>query len=157
MGGGGARAGFSVWSATQERVPLDVLEETGYLLQFSNILPEPPDGEEARKGSHDARESIGVRIDEEGPVRDVVLGSPADAAGLATGLKVAGVDGHVRSMKRFADAIEPSVTTAAIARFVISGDTYVTRTVDDDDGPRHLVLVGDEARDDRLAEILTSR
>ena len=81
----------------------------------------------------------------------------ADKAGLAPGLQIAGVDGKVWSPEQLDDAIERSVASGRIELLVISGDTYVTRVLEYDGGPRHLVLVRDEDREDRIAEIMAPR
>lgn len=137
---------------TAERYDLELLSEIGYRVQYAN---EPPDPPEKPSGSQsvDAFESLGMSVSSSGTVHHVILDSPADRTGLGPGMKLMGVDGYTWSTGRLTDAIEETVRTGGIDLLVESGDRYETLRIDYDGGPRHLVLVRDEEKPDRLAEI----
>jgi predicted metalloprotease with PDZ domain len=138
---------------THQRFPLTVLDELGLLLQYVNVRPEPPESErEIDRG--DLRASLGLDLRRSGTVGTVVLGGPGDLAGLAPGDRIHGVNGFVHDDARLDDAVARSVATGTIDLLVVSGDRYETRTLRYDGGPRHPVLVSDDERVDRLAEIV---
>lgn len=136
----------------QERAPLTVLDELGLTLQFSNERPEPPEGEDPIDRG-DLRASVGATVWGNGTVNQVILGSPADAAGLAPGDRIEGVDGYVFDLDRLDDAVARSASTGTVPLLVVTGEKYETRVVRYDGGPRHPVLVTDGDAIDRLAEI----
>ncbi|MEM7755995.1 MAG: hypothetical protein AAF297_10210 [Planctomycetota bacterium] len=133
------------------RPVLELVPLLGYRVEYTSEPPETPEG--VTVGPLDAYDSIGARFASSGTVRDVLLGSPADAAGLAPGMKAAGVNGSVWSSSRFADALALTPVKGEMELLVISGDTYVTKTIEYDGGPRYLRVVRDEGEPDLLAEI----
>lgn len=136
----------------QEKFPLGVLDELGYTLQYSNTPPEGPDN--ARIDELDARDSIGAMFGGDGSVREVILGTPADEAGLGPNMKIVGVDEYVWSKERLVDAIAASAASGELKLMLISGDKYITRIVKYDGGPRYMTLVRNSDKPDRLADIL---
>ena len=136
---------------------LGLLDEIGYLVQYSNDAPDPPDGVDANQHGVDCTDSIGADFWGDGNVGDVLEGTPAHEAGLGPGMRVAGVDGYVWSRERMQDALDRSVGNGEIELLMVSGDTYITRTVIYDGGPRHLVLIRDDEKVDRIEEILAPR
>ena len=90
----------------------------------------------------------------DGSIRTVVLGSPADNAGLAPRMKIMGIEGHTWSRQRFADIMATSGVNGSIELMTVSGDRISTTTITYDGGPRYMTLVRDESRPDILADIL---
>jgi predicted metalloprotease with PDZ domain len=143
---------------TQERFGLGLLEELGYHVQYGNEPPELPEGVKAPSGQTiSALESLGLRADKEGEIREVLLDSPADRAGLGPGMKIAGVGDYVWSKIRFEEALADTVVNPNLDLLVVSGDRFVHYTIEYNQGPRHRLLVRDDDKPDRLAQIVASR
>jgi len=139
----------------QTALPLTVVERCGYRLQYatkpSEILKEQ---EQNDKVVAAARDSLGLAFGEDGTAWDVVPGMAADKAGLAPGMKVAGVNGHKFSRERMQDAIADSVTKRQVEFLVLEGDTFRTFVVPYADGPKYLELTRDPNKPDVLMNIL---
>ena len=137
----------------RERFALGLLQELGYHLQFANEPPKRPQDVRGGGSSIDALDSLGLAVDKKGSVTRVLLDSPADRAGLGPGMTIAGVDDYVWSKTRFEDALAGTLSEPVIDLLVVSGDRYLHKALKFDQGPRHMVLVRDEDRPDRLADI----
>lgn len=142
----------------QERVdnvkgkPLAGTVELGYSIQYTN---EPPTGpNNGRIDPLDARDSLGMSLSSDGTVRTVILGSPADEAGLAPRMRIMGIEGHTWSRQRFADLMETSAASGSIELMTVSGDRISTTTINYEGGPRYMTLIRDESKPDVLADIL---
>ncbi len=139
----------------KERFGLGLAKELGYQIQYSNTPPEGANN--ARMDTLDARDSIGATFSSSGSVRTVLLGSPADIAGLGPDMKIVGVGEYVWSRDRFVDAIADSVRTGEIALMLVSGDKYITKTIVYDGGPRFLHMVKSDKKNTLLSDILKPR
>ncbi|MEM7246401.1 MAG: hypothetical protein AAF533_13710 [Acidobacteriota bacterium] len=137
------------------RLATQVAKELGYLVQFTNELPEGPD--DSKYDELDLRDSIGASFRGSGEVRSVQLGSPADAAGLGPGMKVIGIGDFVWTKERLIDEIERSPETGRLDLLVASGEKLVKKPVIYDGGPRFMVLKKKSGEPDRLGEILKPR
>lgn len=124
----------------------------GYSIQYTNEPPRGPRGQ--RIDPTDARDSLGLSVGGSGHVRTVLLGSPADDAGLAPGMDIIGVDGYAWSRQRFADALEDSAGSGELVLLVQSGDRFQNVVVRYEGGPRYMTLVEDEASPGLFNKIL---
>lgn len=147
------------WDAfIEERVesvggkPVSGAPRLGYAIQYTN---EPPTGPgRDRIDPLDARDSLGMSLAGDGSIRTVILGSPADKAGLAPRMKIMGINGHTWSRQRFADLMTSSAAEGKLELMTVSGDRINTTTITYDGGPRYMTLVRDNAKPDILADIL---
>ena len=103
----------------------------------------------------DQRSQPGKKIEFE--IRDLLLGSAADKAGLGPGMRMMGVNGFAWSENRFHDAIVMSPTRGDVELLVENGDSFKTHRVEYSGGPRYMVLVRKPETNDLLAEILQPR
>jgi len=142
----------------QASMPLEVVETLGYRLRYAN---EPSDLIEDREKDYnyvDAYDSLGVSFGSDGNIGGAIVpGMAGDAAGLAPGMKVVGVNGRKFSPERIEDAIADSVTRGAIELLVLQGDVFETIAVDYDEGPKYLELVRNEDQPDRLKAIFSEK
>src|SRR5690606_6390891 len=67
---------------TAGKFALGAVQEIGYRLQYANEVPKEPEGESWHGRGVDARDSVGLRVNTDGTIDEVILGSPADEAGL---------------------------------------------------------------------------
>lgn len=139
----------------EEQFGLGLLKELGYQLQYGNTPPEGPN--DSKVDLLDARDSIGASFSSDGGVRSVLLGSPADDAGLGPDMKIVGVGEFVWSRDRFVDAIADTARTGHIDLMMVSGDKYVTKRVEYDGGPRFMRLVKADKKNTRLHDIVSKR
>ncbi len=129
----------------------------GYSVQYSNTASNIPANTFRASTGTDLLDSIGAVISSDGTVSDLLLGSPAHAAGLGPGMKIMGVGEHKYSKNRMLDAIAKSGTTGEIKLMLVSGDSFEHRTIKYDGGPRYMTLVRQSGQDDILAEIVKPR
>lgn len=147
--------GFFAERAEQvaDRPSLNLANLLGYTVQFTNKPPRGPEGQ--RIDPMDARDSLGISVASDGRIRSVLLGSPADRAGLAPNDRITGIDGYVWSRQRFADAIEQSVSTGGLEILLQKGDRLLPAVLEYEGGPRYMTLVRDPDAPHLLSKILS--
>jgi predicted metalloprotease with PDZ domain len=147
-------------SVPMDELPTDWVPLTGYRIGYAA----KPSGyldylQAGRRGAGFvcARDSLGLTFSPEGRVTNVVPRKPGDAAGLATGMQVAAVNGRRFSRERLNDALVESRKSGKVELMLTEGDRFRTVAADYGGGPRFLTLERDEARPDVLADILRPR
>jgi len=96
------------------------------------------------EGSINLRTSLGIRLNKEGTITEIVPGSPADKAGLAHAMKVIAVDGWVFSRERLEEAVKNTPETKQVAMTLQTGERIETKTIAYSGGMRWARLVRDE-------------
>lgn len=86
--------------------------------------------------SIDLRTSLGVRFDKAGEIVDVVPDSPADAAGLAYGMKALAIDGWVFSAERMRESIKATPRTGRLELTLSFGERVEVRAINYSGGMR---------------------
>jgi predicted metalloprotease with PDZ domain len=144
--------------ALDSKALLGGLEHTGWALEYSSATN--PWVELAQKRHHtvDRRWSIGLVLDEDGAIDDVIADRPAGQAGVAPDMKLVAVNGR----KYTDDVLDAALRDAQqsrqpIALLVENGEYLRTIDVPYFDGPRfpHLRRLAD--RPDYLSAILAAR
>lgn len=135
--------------------PLAGVERLGYSIQYTNTPPTGPGG--AALDPLDARDSLGMSLGGDGSIRSVMLGSPADKAGLAPRMRIMAINDYTWSRQRFADLMATSGSEGQITFTTVSGDRLSEVTIEYDQGPRYMTMVRDESKPDVLAEIMEPR
>jgi predicted metalloprotease with PDZ domain len=92
-------------------------------------------------GSLDAWYSIGLRVNGDGSILDVLWNGPSDKARIVPGSKIIGVNGQVFTGDRLTDAIREAKGKVDPIHLIVQSDSFLT-TVDVDyhDGERYPVL-----------------
>jgi predicted metalloprotease with PDZ domain len=143
---------------TSTHAPLGGIEKGGWTLVY-NDKPNSFISAYEKKGKFaDLTDSIGVSIGKEGELDDVIHGSPAFAAGLGPGMKVAAVNGRKFSVDVLREGLKSAHDThQPIELIVEASQFYKTYSVPYYDGERipHLERVGGQA--DILADILKAK
>lgn len=80
--------------------PLGGIEQSGWKLVYRDTVGSLQKAIESSRKIIDARYSVGIYMNEDGTTTDVIPGSPAALAGLASGMKLIAVNGRKFS-KRF--------------------------------------------------------
>jgi predicted metalloprotease with PDZ domain len=137
--------------STSPNAPLGGIENGGWNLEFNGEPLRLP----GRRGGFGDLYSIGLAIGPDGTVGDSIVGSPAYKAGITSGMKVVGVNGHVYTHDVLEDAIsEAKDSSAPIALMVVIDDYYQTFNVSYTGGDRYPHLVRDESKPDYLDDLI---
>jgi predicted metalloprotease with PDZ domain len=135
--------------------PLGGIENGGWRLVYNDKPNLLEIAEE--KGRHflDLAFSVGMGIKDDGTVRDVIGGMPADAAGIAPGMTVKSVNGHPWSPEAMRAAVRDSRTSAQPITLVVANDNATgTYQLDYHGGLRDPHLERDPNVPDVLSQIL---
>jgi predicted metalloprotease with PDZ domain len=101
--------------------------------------------------------SLGLELAEDGKVRDVVPGSPADLAGVAPDMKLIAVNGRRYEKDVLRDAIAASRASGSVELLCENKLFFRTFKLSYKEGRRHPVLVRDSAQPaDHVSAILAA-
>ncbi len=129
----------------------------GYEFRLTRKAPDIPDSTFHHRRGVDAFDSLGMVLSQDGEVRNVLIGSPADRARLGPDMKVIGVNGRKWSGPRLIEALIQSQDRRPIELLVANGDALRTVQLHYYDGPRYWNLVRQEQEPDMLSEILQAK
>lgn len=143
----------------------DVLAKVGVRLEWSS---EPSEIQRRRTGLDDEgnplpggetnlRTSLGIVVDADGVVREIVPYSPADIAGMAYTTKIVAVDGHSFTPERLKEAVRASTKTAKVDVLVEFNDEVSSMSIGYRGGLRYGRFVRIDGEPDVLSEIAKPR
>ena len=135
--------------------PAEAIENSGWKLVYSEMPNEIEENRGAMKRRADLSYSIGMTVDEDGTVVDVMYGGPAYKAGIGPGMKITAVFGQQFTT----DALKESIVhaqseTIPIQLLVANGAQFQTYSVGYHGGLRYPHLERDANKTDYLSEIL---
>lgn len=137
---------------------LGALERSGWKLAYTAEPNASVEARQKRRKRTDRRWSIGLSLDKDAKVLDVIEDRAAARAGASPGMSVFAVNGRKFTAKVLDAAItEAHATRKPIALLVESGDYYRTLPVEYYDGPRYPHLVRIEDRPDTLSTVVSPR
>lgn len=137
------------------RAPLDGIEGGGYKLVYSNAPNQMILDDESTDNHLDLTNSIGLVLEEDGTIRDVIHGMVAYKAGIGPGMKIQAVNGRRWSIKTMRNAIEDSAKeTRPLKLLVANGGFVETYEIDYHAGIRYPHLERVEGASDYLDEII---
>ncbi len=138
--------------------PAPGLEAAGWRVIYTSEMNEASKDAEANTGLVDLRYSIGLVINQEDEIVDVLPGSPAAQAGLAPEWKIAAVNNYVYSPDGLRGAISAAATQdAPIVLMVLRNGYYSNYTVKYTGGLRYPHLERIAATPDILDDIARRR
>jgi predicted metalloprotease with PDZ domain len=136
------------------RAPLGGIAGGGWKLVYTDSVSDFQSVRERAFHFTDFSYSIGVTLSGDGTIDDIILKSPADAAGLAPGMKVVAVNGRKYEKNRLSAAIREAKTNRSpIDVLATNGDFYKTYSIDYHGGLRFPHLERDASRPDLLSKI----
>jgi predicted metalloprotease with PDZ domain len=145
-------------TSTSKRAPLGGIEGSGWRLAWGDSASEYERAEEGDRGRVDLRFSLGLVLDKEGAITDVVPGSVAADAGLAPGMKVIAAGGRRFGVDRLRAILRAGKNGAEPLELLAEdGDFVRTFRLDWHGGDLHPILMRDPSKPDLLAEILRPR
>jgi predicted metalloprotease with PDZ domain len=147
-------AGFwnSRLTSTSPEPPDRGIEASGWKMVFT---PEPPATGRISRGISDSTFTLGLNLTREGVVSDAIFNGPAFKAGLAPGMRIAGVNGREFTPEILDDAIRASKDDSRpIELLVVVDDYYKTCSIDYHGGERYPHLVRITEKPDYLDELL---
>ncbi|MGH9683234.1 MAG: M61 family metallopeptidase [Candidatus Acidiferrales bacterium] len=140
---------------TSTRTPIESVQNSGWKIVYDETPNEMEANEDAVERQIDLSLSAGMIVTEDGTVRDVIHGSPAYAAGLGPGMKIAAVNGGEFSLDALREAvIAAKSATTPIELLVANGAQYQKFAVDYHGGLRYPHLAREASKPDYLGEIL---
>jgi predicted metalloprotease with PDZ domain len=138
----------------QPHPPLGGIEAGGWKLAWSDTMSDIMSAREARDDKVDESNSIGIALDKEARIIDVVPGSAADKAGVAPGFSLVAVNGRKWSKSILRDAIRATRTGTPVELLVTNQDYFRTAKLAYTGGLRYPVLRRAPGRPDVISQIL---
>ena len=137
---------------------LGALERSGWKLAYSADTNASVETRQKRKKQTVRQWSIGLNLDKDAKIIDVIEDRAAARAGAGPGMSVVAVNGKKFTAKVLDAAIaEAHATHKPIALLVENGDYFRTLSIEYYDGPRYPHLVRIEGRPDTLSEVFSPR
>ena len=139
--------------ATETSRPLPGLAAAGWKLAWSDPPGEMMRAREDAGKTTDARFSIGILVNDDGDIPDIVPESPAAKAGIGPGMRLVAVNGRRWSHDVLREAIR-ATPKQPIEVLVENGDYYRSYKIDYTGGERFPKLERDGSKPDLLARII---
>ncbi len=137
------------------RAPLGGIENGGWHLTYTNEVPSLLKAREDRRKFTDMSYSLGLNLASDGKINDVLPGTPADAAGIGSGMKLVAVNERAWSAELLRTAVKTAATNSTpIELLVENGDFYKTCRLDYHGGEKYPMLERDASKPDLLDEVI---
>jgi predicted metalloprotease with PDZ domain len=137
------------------RAPLGGIEGGGWKLVYTGEKNDTMEASEKSSDTLDLSFSLGMIVSKDGDVRDVIVGSPAYAAGLGPGMKLVAVNGRRWSKDQMRSALRASVRNPQpLVLLAENGDYFNTYQVNYHRGEQYPHLLRDNAQVDVLDDII---
>jgi predicted metalloprotease with PDZ domain len=134
--------------------PVEAIENSGWKLVYNERPNEIEESSDSLSKQLDLTCSLGLTVDEEGKVVDVIHGGPAYNAGLGPGMKVVAINGQQYSSDEMKNALDAAKSaTTPMELLIANGAQYQTFRLNYHDGLRYPHLERDPSRPDYLGEI----
>ncbi|HEX4584621.1 MAG TPA: peptidase M61 [Burkholderiaceae bacterium] len=138
--------------------PMDGITRGGYRLVFNDVASELYKSRELRLKATDLTFSLGLTVDKDGKLRDVLWEGPAYRAGLTVDNVLVAVNGVAFDPDRLKEAVSAARTARDPIQLIVrSGDRFRVAQLDYHDGLRYPHLERDPAHSALLDEILAPR
>ena len=139
---------------TGDRAPLAGILSSGWKLDYGETIPEMQHAAEEARKITDVRYSIGITVNDEGHIPDVLPGSPAAAAGVGPGMRLVAVNGRRWSKEILREAIRASRRGQPVELLVENTEYYKSYRLEYSGGERYPVLTRDASKPDLLSRII---
>lgn len=136
--------------------PLGGINAGGWKMAWTDSLGPMLTARETGDESVTETNSIGIELDKNGNIADVVPSSPADQAGLAPDMKLVAVNGRRYSKDVLRDAVAASRESGHIDLLCENKEFFQAHRLSYRDGRRYPVLERDTSKRDLVSDILTA-
>lgn len=145
-------------ASIQTRAPLAGIEEAGWRVVYRDGRSDYWAAEETQSKIADLSLSVGMVVNGEGWVSDVLIGSAAHKAGLGPSEKITSVNGRGFSLSALREAVQGAASTAKpIEVAAQNGVQTATYRIDYHGGERYPHLERDASKPDMLSVIVRPR
>jgi predicted metalloprotease with PDZ domain len=135
--------------------PLGGIEASGWRLVYSDAPNTAQSDKEQADAVVNQSFSIGMIVEDNGEIRDVIPGMPADKAGLSPGMKLLAINGRQWSAEALREAVRASKSATAPLELTVENTEYHKNyRLDYHDGARFPHLERATSQPDLLSEIL---
>lgn len=142
----------------QPGAPVQGVENAGWKLTYDDIRPGYWNTTEDQDRNTDTLPSLGILVKSDGLVADVVMGGPAQKAGVVPGATITSVNGRQFTATVLREEVQGAAkTTDPLELTVRSGEYTSTRKVDYHGGERYPHLTRQNGKPDMLTEIVEPR
>lgn len=119
-------AGFlrGLLTSKSPHAPLQGITQGGYKLVYTEVPGAYTNAREASTGDALAWWAIGINVAGDGHIQDVLVGSPADKAGLGPGMQMIAVDGRQYTPQALGGAITAAKDPNTPIVLIVSNDGY---------------------------------
>ncbi len=136
--------------------PMEAIEKSGWRLVYRDTPSGMHAAVEASRKTTDLQYSLGILLQEDGIMQDVIPGMPAAKAGVGAGMKIIAVNGRKYSSDIIRDALRlGKATTGPLELLVANGEFYKTYAVEYHGGERYPYLERDSSKPDVLSSIIS--
>ena len=149
--------------STSPRPPLAGLERSGWRLTFAGTPSPVQKASEKRNKQIDLSASLGIVVQKDGTLKDVIPGKAAHRAGVGPGMKLLAVNGRrfpgdsPEEVLRAAVAAATRKSTKPLELLLENGEFIRTYSLDYHDGEKYPRLERIPGKEDLLSAILKSR
>ncbi len=142
-------------NSLEPHAPLGGITNGGWRLIYNNTESDYQKAIEEAHKEFDFSYSLGMHLNEEGAITDVVPGTPATEAGIGPGMKLVDVNGRSYSLERLREALHEGKTSRAPLELTVkNGDFSKTYRIDYHGGDRFPHLERDNSRPDLLQQVI---
>jgi predicted metalloprotease with PDZ domain len=135
--------------------PLDGIERGGWRLAYGPAPSTLQKAYEAQEKRTDMSASIGLTIEKDGSIRDIVPGGPADRAGIGPGMSLVAVNARRYSVDVLRDAVAATKGSSAPLELLMeNGEYFRSFALDYHEGAKYPRLERVPGRDDLLSAII---
>ena len=141
-------------NSVEPRAPVGGITNSGWRLVYNQVQSDYQRAMEEANKNIDLSYSLGIRLNDESTIVDVVPGTPAYVAGLGPGMKIATVNGRAYDVDRLREAVNQARTTTAPLQFgIVNADSLKAYSINYHGGERYPHLERDSSRPDLLQQI----
>jgi predicted metalloprotease with PDZ domain len=141
--------------STNARAPLGGIERSGWKLVYDNVRSGFWKSLESVTKLEDLGYSLGLKVKEDGTITDVIVGGPAQRAGVVPSVKLIAVNNRQFMPTVLREAVANASSDAKPLELLIkTGEYYEVHRVDYHGGERYPHLVRDAAVPDLLSQII---
>jgi predicted metalloprotease with PDZ domain len=142
-------------NSTAPHAPLAGITNGGWQLVFTDVQSDYQKAIETANKTVDMSYSLGIKVNEEGAIGDVVPGTPAYAAELGPGMKIMGVNGSAFTLDALHEAVRAAKgSSKTIDLLLLNAGSLKSCQIAYHDGERFPHLEKNSARPDLLQQII---